>query len=140
MATEGKVLKILDKYTIVTSLGAEDVKEGDTLMVYALGDEIKDDKGESLGKLEITKAEVEVDHLQPRFSICASPLITEQVSETQPYTSALSYYQNVFSNIGFSSPGTMRTTTREYRKPLLVADPVPEIDRKIKVGDMVRKK
>jgi len=138
MNVEGKVLRIIDRYRIVIDLGARDVKKGDTLLVYALGDEITNDKGESLGKLEIAKAEVEVEHVQPKFSTCVSPGRTETVTEMGPDPGSPLY---VLSSLGsiYGRQTLSRIVTRERRNPLPLAE-IPEgIDRKIRVGDLVRK-
>jgi len=137
MNVEGKVLQIIDRYRIVIDLGAEDVGKGDRLLVYSLGDEIMNE-GVSLGRLEIAKAEVVVEHTQPRFSTCVSPGKTETITEMIPDPNSPFYaIQRISSLYGGQTIPTVRT--RESRMPLPLAE-IPEgIDRKIRVGDLVRK-
>lgn len=139
MVKEGKVLEILDQYRIVANLGANYVKEGDRLIVYSLGKEIKNERGESLGKVEIVKAEVVVEHVQQEFSTCASPLVTEKLTETvpgsSPFTTALEAYLSAWG-----TRPTTRTSTVKCRDPLPLPESAPAVDRNIRVGDFVRKK
>lgn len=143
MGSEGKVLKILDKNTIVVSLGREDVNKGDKLIVYSLGDEITGEKGESLGRIEIVKADVEVAHVQEKFSTAVSPLVTETAFETENAPSL--YGQSTYGYSTYSLPSWMkstsvqRTRTEKYREPLPVEETQVGVDRKIRVGDLVRK-
>jgi len=136
MAKEGRVLKILDEYRIVVSLGRGEVNTGDKLIVYALGDEISDEMGVSLGKLEIVKAQVEIEHVQEKFSTAVSQLVAETIRETVPEHP----YYDYLSRIGypFFGRGTERFRTEKRREPLPVEVPPPGIDRKIRVGDLVR--
>ena len=138
MVNEGKVLKILDSYTIVVSLGRAEVNEGDRLVVYGVGDEISNDKGESLGRLEIVKANLEVEHVQDRFSTAISPIKTETVRETVPSISSGSYLSS-WSTIFGGTVNVERAMPRRYREPLPIDDKPAGLDRKIRVGDLVRK-
>lgn len=116
------MLKILDEYTLVVSLGANDVSKGDRLVVYSLGAEIKDED-RSLGRLEIVKGRIVVDYVQEKFSTAVSPLM-EYV--TQPY---------------FQTSSTIFGGTETRRDPLPLAEAPSDVafDRKIRVGDLVKK-
>ncbi|MFQ5962894.1 MAG: hypothetical protein ACE5KZ_01255 [Candidatus Scalinduaceae bacterium] len=72
---EGKVVRILDEYSIVINVGRNDVvSEGMVFAVFTQSDdEIKDpDNGEVLGKLENVKDYVTVAHVQEKFSTCVA--------------------------------------------------------------------
>ncbi|HHT9125829.1 MAG TPA: hypothetical protein ACFYD6_08425 [Candidatus Brocadiia bacterium] len=81
---EGKVIKILDEYSIVINLGWKDgLADGMNVVVFALGsEEVKDpNTGESLGYLELVKAHLKVTHVQERCSICAAELVKKAGEE-----------------------------------------------------------
>lgn len=69
-----RVAAILDEYTVVLNKGSADgITIDDKFLVYGVGDEIKDpDTGESLGKVELIRGRVKVQHLQDRLSIAKS--------------------------------------------------------------------
>lgn len=119
MPGEGKVLKILDEFTIVVSLGWDVVKKGDHLVVYSLGAEIKDGD-RSLGRLENIKARVVVDYVQENFSTAVAPTYHVQ---------------------GISAFSTTILGTETRRDPLPLAEtptPTPSVDKTIRVGDLVK--
>ena len=62
----GKVARILNEFQLVLNVGLQQgVKPGMTFIIFEQADEIKDpETGESLGRLEIVKAEVTVAHAQ----------------------------------------------------------------------------
>ena len=93
----GKVAKILNEFQLVLSAGTKQgVKKGMVFVVYEVGEEIKDpESGESLGKLEIVKGEVEIYHVQD--SICMaqskalekkgkSSVLSATLAEVTPYS------------------------------------------------------
>lgn len=134
---EGKVLSILDEYRIVVSLGKGSVNVGNKLMIYTLGEEIKDELGQSLGKLEIVKAKVEVEHVQEKFSTAVSPLISETVREeaSSGISPLLSSFYTSLSMHSGKPKQTIRVERR--REPLQIESTTP-VDRTIRVGDLVR--
>ena len=66
----GKVIKVIDDYTLVINKGAQDgVTMGDRFLIYHLGEEMIDpDTKESLGVLEIICGEGKPEHIQERFT------------------------------------------------------------------------
>lgn len=70
----GKVVSLIDKFTIVMNKGANDgVKADDKFLVITLGDVITDpDTGEELEKLEIVRGKVKVIHPQEKISTLRS--------------------------------------------------------------------
>jgi hypothetical protein len=71
MALYGKVVKIFDETALLVNLGSNDgLKRGDLLAVVEKGDEVTDpETGESLGVLELVKAELIASDVQERMSI-----------------------------------------------------------------------
>jgi len=70
----GKVVKILNPYEVVISLGAEDgVAKDDEFVVFEQGEEVSDpDTGESLGTLEIVRGQGRAKHVQERLTTLRS--------------------------------------------------------------------
>lgn len=135
MTKEGKVLRILDEFRVVVSLGSQDVKIGDKLIIYTLGVEIKDESGQSLGRLEIVKANVEIEHIQDKFSVAVSPLISETVREQVPSLWS-QYLASTFTTGLGGSTERVRVVTK--REPLPVEAVSETLDRTIHIGDLVR--
>ncbi len=75
----GHIVRILDDQRLVINLGMEQgVSVGDHFFIYEEGDEISDPQtGESLGRLELLKAEVEAVHVQEKITL-VSPLKKDQ--------------------------------------------------------------
>jgi hypothetical protein len=71
---QGKVIKIVDEFTVVINKGIEDsVKQGDICLIYSLGEELFDpDTNESLGLLEIVKGQGKVIHVQDKIATVQS--------------------------------------------------------------------
>lgn len=69
-----KVVKVIDKYTIVINAGAEKgVRLGQNFLIVGVGETIIDpDTNESLGSLEIVRGKARVTHVQDRISTLAS--------------------------------------------------------------------
>ena len=70
----GRIVKILDETRMIANLGTQNgVSTGDRFVIYEPGEEIVDpENGESLGKLELVKAEVEAAHVQDRIVILSA--------------------------------------------------------------------
>lgn len=70
----GKVLKVIDDYTLVINKGANDgVTPRCRFLIYHLGEEIFDsDTGEGLGELEIVCGEGYPEHIQERITTIKS--------------------------------------------------------------------
>ncbi|MFH1743403.1 MAG: hypothetical protein ABIH23_30730 [bacterium] len=66
----GQIVKILDDQRLVANRGSADGwAKGDLMVVYEEGEEIQDPTtGQSLGNLELVKAEVEAVHVQDRLT------------------------------------------------------------------------
>ncbi len=107
---KGKVVKIIDEYTIVTNIGRNlDIKIGQEFKIISIGDEILDpDSNEVLGNLEIFKGVVKVSYLQEKMSTMTSsryykePDIKE-VRKFTPIESSLSNKYGALSGLGFYS-------------------------------------
>ena len=69
-----KVVKVVDKYTVVVNAGADKgVEVGKPFLLVGLGETIVDpDTNESLGQLEIVRGRARVTHVQERISTLQS--------------------------------------------------------------------
>jgi hypothetical protein len=128
----GKVIKILDSYRVVINLGKDKVQKGQKFIIYDEGEEITDpDTKTSLGKIEILKAKVEIEHVQDKFSIA--------VSEGRTVTKRVSMPSWQYLWASSMLPSTSEIMSEEVRDPLpLGSGDLPQIDRTIRVGDRVR--
>ena len=90
MTLYGKVLKIFDETSLLVNIGYKDgLKRGSRLVVVETGEEIKDpESGESLGRLEYTKAELVAIDVQERVSILKTP-VKEQDTENVPLSTRM---------------------------------------------------
>ena len=130
----GRIIKILDDQRLVANRGlVHGWARGDSVVVYEEGEEIKDPAtGESLGKLELVKAEVEAVHVQEKLTVLMSRTPS---SEEQPHT--------VLSAVLSRTPaGTMPGTPFSGSGRLSVkrdqVSGTPSINP-ISIGDLVRK-
>lgn len=82
MSITGKVASIIDESTLIINVGEKaGVEKGVLFVIFEQGEEIKDpESGESLGNLEIVKAEVEAVHVQEQMTIVRAPLLEEQTA------------------------------------------------------------
>lgn len=115
-----KVVKIVNEYKVVVNAGSNDlIQKGQCLEIFAPGREVIDpDTNESLGVLDYVKAKLYVKDVFPKMSLCVN-----QDSET----------------VSILTP----TFQMERSLPLNVdskeiSGGFEGIDKKIRVGDMVR--
>ena len=83
MALYGKVLRIFDDTSLLVNIGSrEGLKRGNIVVVIEKGGEITDpESGESLGELELIKAELVAVDVQEKISILkVEPEISQQVN------------------------------------------------------------
>lgn len=136
---KGKVVKIIDDYTIVTNIGKNlDIRIGQEFKIISIGDEIFDpDTNEILGNLEIFKGVVKVSYLQEKMSTMTSassykePDIKE-IRKFTPIESSVSNRYGALSGLGLYSEKKqeeiIRTTEGQHKlKPL----------EEVYVGDIV---
>lgn len=130
----GQIVKILDNQRLIANRGLMDGwAKGDHLVVYEEGEEVQDPvTGESLGKLELVKAEVEAAHVQERMTFLV-PRLAPRPQE--PHT--------VLSAVLTRTPsGTMPGSQTLRREPLPVKGSqisgMPSINP-VSIGDFVRK-
>lgn len=77
MALYGKVIRIFDESALLINMGrADGLKVGERIFVIETGDEITDpDTGESLGRLEMVKAELVAGDVQERVSVLKTAML-----------------------------------------------------------------
>jgi len=90
MTLYGKVLKIFDETSLLVDIGYKDgLQRGSRLVVVETGEEIKDpDSGESLGRLEYSKAELVAVDVQEKISILKTHA-KEQDKENVPLSTRM---------------------------------------------------
>ncbi len=126
----GKVALILDEQRLVINIGMErGVSVGDRFVIFEDGQEIDDPNSQqSLGRLELVKAQVEAVHVQEKMS-----LVMPTKKETSTQTTVLSATLAKTASTG---------TTDIHRDRLNVqVDQIaglPQINSAIAVGDSVR--
>ncbi len=131
MALYGKVIRIFDESTLLVNIGnKEGFKVGNRVFVVEKGDEITDpDTGESLGVLEMVKAELVAADVQERISILKTalsrdvdanlPLSARMVRASVRYEGALGKMSIAPGEIsGLPSPSPVRVgdTVRRIEK------------------------
>lgn len=120
----GQVIRIVNETELIINVGEFDITVGDKIIVYAVGDTIKDLDGTELGKYECDKATLTVVTTTENYSICKSEVIMKK--------SAIVAVSDIFSS------------TYEGRKTLNVdKEQINSINIKnkdiIQIGDLVKK-
>jgi hypothetical protein len=130
MALYGTILRIFDESTLVVSIGAADgLKRGDTVVVIERAEEIKDPAtGESLGVLELVKAELVAADVQDRISILKTarggeaavnlPLSTRMVRDSigEEQRSVMAVAPGAMSGLPSVSPVKIGDTVRRVER------------------------
>ena len=124
MTRKYKIAKIIDVYQVVVNAGSNDlIHDDDCLEVYQPGQEVTDpDTGESLGTLDFVKAKLRVVNVFPKMCVCENRE-TEQKS----------FFSNISQGLFFEETLPMNVQTTD------ISGGYEGIDKKIKVGDLVRK-
>ena len=124
MTRKYKIAKIIDEYQVVVNAGSNDlIHDDDCLEVYQPGQEVTDpDTGESLGTLDFVKAKLRVVNVFPKMCVCENRE-TEQKS----------FFSNISPGLFFEETLPMNVQTTD------ISGGYEGIDKKIKVGDLVRK-
>ena len=124
MTRKYKIAKIIDEYQVVVNAGSNDlIHDDDCLEVYQPGQEVTDpDTGESLGTLDFVKAKLRVVNVFPKMCVCENRE-TEQKS----------FFSNISQGLFFEETLPMNVQTTD------ISGGYEGIDKKIKVGDVVRK-
>lgn len=135
-----KIIKIIDDYKVVINTGKNNkVKKGDKFEIYIKGVELKDEEtGTSYGTLDYVKAIVEAVEVFEKASVCEN---VETYTEKQ--TPTLQAGLKSLNGIAASLYGYGEEKT--YIKPLEVDQSQVtgygvEIDKTIRIGDLVRKR
>jgi hypothetical protein len=136
---KGKIIKIIDDYTIVTNIGKNlDAKIGQEFKIISIGDEIVDpDTHEILGNLEMLRGVVKITYLQEKMSTMTSaryykePDIKE-IRKLTPIESSQPNKYGALSGLGFyveKKQEEIIKTTEGLKKP----EPLDNVS----VGDVV---
>lgn len=84
-----QVINILDKYAILIDFGySQGAKVGKKVRILVEGEEIIDNEGEFLGKLNLIKDELEITKVYKKFSLCQK-ISREKVQKTNDNPFAL---------------------------------------------------
>lgn len=128
---QGRIVKILDEIRLIANIGfQEGVAVGDLFVVYEPGEEVTDtESGESLGQLELVKAQVEAVHVQERMVILSPRTFTEKETLSGTVLSAIMARTN-------SGSEDRKKESLTVRRDQVAGMPVV---RPIQVGDSVRR-
>lgn len=118
----GKVIRIISDKEIIIDVGEDTLTNGDQIQVYAIGDDILDLNGKSLGRYEKIKDTLTVMQTSRSYSVC-SKIIKEQSSFTFALTGLSKTVDTIIS----------LDVNGEDIKPLKIND-----DKTIKPGDLVK--
>ena len=123
MTSSFRIVKIIHEYRVVVNAGSNySVREDDIFEVYQPGQEITDpETGESLGMLDYVKAKLRVVDVFPKMCVCENR-DTKQKSLLMPLSQNWTYEEKM--------PLKVLTTD--------ISGGYEGIDKKIKVGDLVR--
>lgn len=123
MTSSYKIVKIISEYKVVVNAGSNSyINEDDTLEVYQPGQEVTDpDTGESLGTLDFVKAKLRVVDVFPKMCVCENR--DREKKSIISLAQSLTYEEKL--------PLNVQTTD--------ISGGYEGIDKKIKVGDLVRK-
>lgn len=119
-----KIVKIINEYKVVVNAGSNSfIKEDDILEVYQPGQEVTDpETGESLGTLDFVKAKLRVVDVFPKMCVCENR-----------DTKQKSVFVNLSQNWTYEETLPLNVQTTD------ISGGYEGIDKKIKVGDLVRK-
>ena len=97
----GQVIRIVDETELIINVGEYDITVGDKIIVYSVGDTIKDLDGAELGKYEYDKAKLTVVTTTENYSICKSEVIMKKsaiVAASDIFTSTYEGYKTLNVN------------------------------------------
>ena len=132
----GKVAALIDDTTLVLNVGfQEGVQVGMAFVIFAEYQEILDpDSGELLGKWEMVKARVVVDHVQERMCTVRSVLVSE---EDRPGTLSAMMVQHSFGQYGQQNAEreSLDISSRDSRgrpqlQPIALGDGARSVERR----------
>jgi len=131
MAQYGKVLKIFDETSLLVNLGEKDgLKRGDRLVIVEKGGEVKNpETGESLGELELVKAELVAVDVQEKMSVLMTEL--SQAPQMSIPLSARMVQDSVKGRVSEGKRNTMVVSPGEISGQPATSP--------IKTGDLVRR-
>lgn len=121
----GKVIRIVDEFTLIINAGSLSLSVGDKVQVYESGEPIVDLDGTALDEYIYVKDELEVVQVEERYSVCKK---NKTVSK------------RIFSPFALS-PLLEQTTTENVPMNIEESElkPLPSIDETIHVGDKVKR-
>ena len=124
MTSNFKIVKIISEYKVVVNAGSMNfISEDDTLEVYQPGQEVTDpETGESLGTLDFIKAKLRVVDVFPKMCVCENR-----------ETKSKSIFVNISQSLTYEEKLPLNVQTTD------ISGGYEGVDKKIKVGDLVRK-
>lgn len=121
----GKVIRILDKYTLLINAGKKTLTSGSKVQVYELGEKIRDLDNSIIGYYVFIKDELNVIQVEENYSICKKEKIVQKGAAT------------------FIALSPMLDDALTEKEPLNInssdISPIsPPADRSIHIGDSVK--
>lgn len=118
-----RIVKIIDLYKVVVNAGEQDVDYKTVLEIFESGEEVIDpETNKSLGILDYIKARLKITAIFPKMCVC------ENFQRDTPVDKALSTFSSAFT-----IKSDLNVDSEE------ISGGYDESDKKIKVGDKVRK-
>lgn len=121
----GHVIRILSNTKLIIDVGDDFLTIGDKVIIYAVGDELYDLTGNSLGLYEYDKIALNVISTTSTYSVCETSKTTERASVLFDYAKAIS----------------KEVTTQEHFNvaPEDIHDISIENKDRVLIGDLVKK-
>lgn len=120
----GKVIRILDEYTLIINTGTTTLSPDDKIQVYELGPEITDTDGSVLCKYEFVKDELEVILVTPYYALCKKNKVVTRDTFSLPLSPVLTGKIKEYEPLNVSE---------KEIQPLKIGDPV------IHIGDPIKR-
>jgi len=141
----GKIVNIVDEYTVILNLSEKDGVEVDMIfIVYEEGEEVTDSEGKSLGKIEYPKATVKIINVSSEFSVAESdqwyydiPSASDFLDEYDP----IAQYKRRVKIVDLSKKrGTEKKEKTKSEKPLSERIKEKRRENYVNIGDLVKSK
>jgi hypothetical protein len=129
MSICGKIAHIIDETHVILNIGSNHgVKLNQIFLIYQEGDEVFDpDTNESLGKVEISKGRINVEHVQDKMAIATT-------GKREPETTSRS---KILSELMVDASIPKDSERDKLKVDPYHLKPLPQVTA-VRIGDLVR--